>query len=410
MPTSTLIKQICTSDDCDINSSQLDLSLIGMDRAFVHWYHDVNYGSDEYGCTSLPEIFHAWLIDRQGKHVNALGRECIPYWGWNMVKSLHYDRDRWYILWAGSKYTGPSRGYPFAAVIDVSDPDKPVAHVVESSREASMGCNIIANMLNNNVVFIYPSGGAPRVAVFSFDELLSSSSLDELLANALDIGEWDWAAPVGDRIFVCRGSEYAVYDYGGNKLQSGSIDYCELPIPLYYRGEPAVFIWRFTESRIIIVKEDGTVVTKSAPSYSGESWKFGVYAIGVKIFYAVEPAKKAILYDPISDAITVDIDVDCPIVSTGRPDDLICFDRVLGYAKYSKFVPDSYIKIVVNNDVAIVTDANGNPIPNRKVYMWRVSALTNYYVGIDRHYVVGTTDESGRVRIPLNGVVAIAVP
>jgi len=29
----------------------------------ISWYHDQNYGSDEYGCTSTPNIFHIWLVD-----------------------------------------------------------------------------------------------------------------------------------------------------------------------------------------------------------------------------------------------------------------------------------------------------------------------------------------------------------
>jgi len=413
MPTSTLIKQICTvDDDCDINSPPLDLSVIGIDKTFIHWYHDVSYGSDEYGCTSLPNIFHVWLIDRNGNHVNVTGNECTPYWGWGRLKSLYYDGSKWYILWAGVRYTSANTGYPFIMVIDLSNPDSPSTTILQGSSTISSPSNIIVNIQNGKVVYSQHNSAA---YIFDFNDLLTASSLDDVLANAIaiNVGVGHHIGLLGsDKIVIVDNNRnWYIYDYSGTQLYNGTLSaYPDAPIPIYYQGTQAVWVWRIDQSSATIIKDDGTTVTKSVTAYTGDTWKFGVYAIGVKMFIAIEPAGEGILYDPINDVMTTGIPVDCPIISFGKPNNMVCVDKIVGYANFKKFVPDSYFIVSVNGNKVTVTDSAGNPLSGKTVYMWKLTALTNLYAGIDNTYQTATTDANGQVTIPFSGVVAIAVP
>ncbi len=411
MPTSQLIRQICTaSSDCDFNSSPLDLGLIGMPYTFIHWYHDVNYSADEYGCTTLPNIFHTALIDRQGNIVWI--EQCTSRWGWTEVKSLWFDGSKWYVVYAGARYVSGSAGYHFVQVIDISNPAAPViVKTIEETVQRSTHLSAYVNLLNGKVIFA--SGGAGSF-ITDMNTILNATNLDQVKQTAISMGSR--ATPLGaDRILVpVTETSFEIRDYSGTLITSGTtpVSMGFLLTPVFKGTTPALFGWRFDQTQAVIIDYNGLVSTKPTPAYTGTLWHVGTASTGLKVIYGVGPAQRILVYDGLTDTVTTDIISDCPVVSTGKPEDMVCIENISGYGKYSKFIPDTYLKVVTTGSTVRITDPAGNPQANKTVYFFKVSFLTNRFVGIDNSYVTGTTDSDGYVTIPagLSGVIAIAVP
>jgi hypothetical protein len=97
---------------------------------YIFWYRDVTYSSDSFGCTTLPNIFHLWIVDETqltgqiGKdipHINLTGNECNPHVFFRGFQ--FFWRDGLKLLLSGYVYGG---NYPkFISIYNVLDPTKP---------------------------------------------------------------------------------------------------------------------------------------------------------------------------------------------------------------------------------------------------------------------------------------------
>lgn len=413
MVSTSVLKQISNLTDVDFNGAQLDLGVIGIDKIFITWYHDVNYGQDEYGCTTLPNIFHTWFVDKNtGQVTNARGVECSPYWGWSSLRSLYYDQasKKWYLLFGGARYQSASYGYPFVTVIDLSTLSV-VKHIELSTASGASSIEVIANLINGKVLLSY----AGSLYVTDFSSIMTASNLDTLPKTSIGPGE---GAPLGASKIVRKSSGVLyIHDYSGAQLGSINIGYDPfVPTPIYHNNMPSIFGWSFTQSTAYVIHFDGSFITKTMSTYSGAPWQASIHALGVKLFYNIQSSGGlyTVIYDPLSDTIT-STTAPC-IFGLTKPDSAICTNGVQGIAAtIYKFTPDSYFKVTqISGRTIKVTDPAGNPVANRTVYMWRPSAITNHYIGVDDNPpATAVTDANGNVTIPTtfpdNSLVAVVV-
>ncbi|HWO70251.1 MAG TPA: Ig-like domain-containing protein [Actinomycetota bacterium] len=116
------------------NATDIEAYVINLPKPYdryqvVFWYRDTTYGSDSFGCTSIPNIFHWWVLDKtqlNGQvstnipHVNLFGDECRAEVLFRGVQ--FFMRNGLKMLVSGYTY-GTYR--KFAALFDMSNPLTP---------------------------------------------------------------------------------------------------------------------------------------------------------------------------------------------------------------------------------------------------------------------------------------------
>ena len=129
MVTSTLLCQVGGLNDVD--GMVWELPAPYDKYLLISWYHDTQYASDEYGCTSLPNIFHIWLVDETQltgqtppnvPHINVFGTECTP---WVVFRTLQFiaRQGKFYLLLGGYDYSDKRK---FLSLIDITNITSPV--------------------------------------------------------------------------------------------------------------------------------------------------------------------------------------------------------------------------------------------------------------------------------------------
>lgn len=131
---------VTNASDNDANA----VFMIDERYAVLAWYRDLSYASDEYGCTSIPNIFHLWLVDLTQlagqtppnvPHVNIFGTECVPHWQWhNYSYNIATKQNKRYLLFGGGRYASASVIYRRLVIADITNPTSPaIAKLLEDT-------------------------------------------------------------------------------------------------------------------------------------------------------------------------------------------------------------------------------------------------------------------------------------
>lgn len=386
---------------------------------YVFWYHDIQYASDEYGCTTLPNIFHHWLVDvtqlteqtpPNVPHINLFGSECTPYVYFRQVQFFQ-RQGKLYMLLGGYEYGSYVK---IAALIDITNPANPVVVKVLKDTQGSSWWNSHKPLYfpARDEILLVSLNGIGRAC--KFDQFLNatdftscpqifstgfSSAVDGFIANFTE-----------DKVYIAV-SDYntqntyrAIYDAtgtvttitqsigqvnakyalvfvvsGGNVTRIDLVDKSTLsvvssinvnmPFSEYYAidiGDGAMFLFNGT-SKIYIIKYTGEVYEYTlSQAYYGAGYISGS-------FYA---------FKHVSD------------IRTSGEIYRITIDNYY------------YVERDPNDPTGktfILKDKAGNPVPNKTIVIAKHPCI----LGVDG-YVTATTDASGKFTLPSYGVFVIA--
>ncbi|RLB79704.1 MAG: hypothetical protein DRH17_13340 [Deltaproteobacteria bacterium] len=412
---------ITTLGDVEISSGIHVLHGLPEDWIYIGWYHEFNYGSDEYGCTSLPNIFHHWLMKRadieagQLTHVNALGRECTDFVGMETT----YDPAKKILVIGGYRYTAGDQGYPKIAIIDVSDPSSPrVLKELEHSQSfSSPRARPYYNPKHNILMIgVHPEN---RIYYDTFENVLNASSIDAI-PNRLD--GYDWISPVDeDRVLVANPSTGRNDVLDLTTMQTSPTDISgwfivrapNYVVALYKTANNTIGVKFFNISDLSLAKDVDT--GKSAPS-NGE--QLSLLAVGDKVVIFNNESLEIYVVDPVNGLeATFSLPEKCGWLDRFSDGVVICTHPFRGNGDIKEFLADVYYAVVVNGTKACIKDQAGNPVTNKTVYVsepygQQCSRDVQKLYGLLKSVTQLTTDSEGCVDLSqfVGKTVVIIVP
>jgi hypothetical protein len=192
------------------------------------WYRDVTYGSDSFGCTTLPNIFHWWILDKTQltgqtgtsvPHYNLFGNECRAevFFG----NAQFFMRNGLKLLVGGYVYGGNYQKY--VALFDLSDPTKPtlLKELLDVSTPAGGYWNSHRALYHppTDEIYVLSINGDVRYAKYSdFLNARDFSSLS-LVGNLGFSNATDGILPFSSGELMVRVSQY-----GGTGVWNGLLD------------------------------------------------------------------------------------------------------------------------------------------------------------------------------------------
>jgi len=373
------------------------------------WYHDRNYGSDEYGCTSLPNIFHHWLLKLEdveagnlANHINLLGTECTDL----VHITSSYVPQKKALLIAGYTYVGANTGYPRVVIVDLSDPLNPrVIKDLRHSRSGSPARTAVVYSAKHDKMLIGVLGPETAVYYGTWDEVLNASNIDSL--TKLADGYWGMLPIDNDRVMIGGPSGRAVVDLSTMTVQTPSdnpnIDNLGNLVHRTYDKLVTIVVdttykIRFLDLDLNVVSEFDTGLPK--PDNLEKLW---IATDGINVVVIDNHNMKILLVDPTNGIkATTDISEVCAwgdLVDKGY---ILCTDFIEGTGKFVKLVLDGYYSVSRQNNKVCLSDEAGNPVTNKTVYVCRSEisspALDSAYQelpGFERTCTQVTTDSNG---------------
>jgi hypothetical protein len=231
---------------------------------FVFWYRDTTYTSDSFGCTSIPNIFHFWILD-EGQlagqtgtaipHINLTGNECNPH---VFFRGLQFFwRNGLKLMISGYVYGG---SYPkFISIYDVSDPAKP-----KLEKELRDGSPTAGNWWNYLAAIYLPStdevwfgdiNGSIYYAKYDFFLILEHfQDAPKLITGTFTSAQihFDW---LGGSILLLRVTDYSTNTTKFYKIDASAKTYTDETTTFsgyngVANGHRYVFAWKTSGSTI----------------------------------------------------------------------------------------------------------------------------------------------------------------
>ena len=208
---------------------------------YVWWYRDTSWASDSFGCTSIPNIFHFWILDETQltgqvgtavPHVNLTGSECNPHVFFRGFQ--FFWRNGLKLLLSGYVYGG---SYPkFISIYDVSDPTKP-----KLDKELRDGSATAGNWWNYLAAIYLPSTDEVwfgdingNIYYAKYDTFLTLSNFQgatKLISGTLNSAQphFDW---LGGSILLLRLSDYNTATTKFYKIDASAKTYTDVTTTL----------------------------------------------------------------------------------------------------------------------------------------------------------------------------------
>jgi len=370
MPSISKKLTISTLTDVEFCSGIRVLADLGY--VFFAWYHDVDYDSDEYGCTSLPNIFHRWLMKlddlRAGKdtHIN-LGEECSNF----VVLATAYVPQRKELWLGGYRYTGPDNGHPRLEIWDVSSPVSPVLKkALELSTSGDHPRVIPYVSTKHNVVILgILLDNTPQGRVCSIDEVFGANSLDEL-PSATPAPLWVYPLDEDSVTMAHDGARYkcTLPGYECTEISVSDIACaCMVDVgdyyALMYSGDTNVMV-DFYDKNLNLVKTIDTGISKASCSE---------YPIGKNKLLIISGTSWAIV-DINGVVASGSLSLPCLQGSITPDGTIICSHKGTGEGSIYELVPDTHYKIVKDENGVKIVDKNGNPVANADVLVGEIKS------------------------------------
>jgi len=393
MPSIVKLVSISTLDDVEIMSGIHLLRGLPEEILFLGWYHDVHYGNDEYGCTSVPNIFHNWLVKRsdleagQLTHVNALGSECTDF----VAGRIEYIPDKKLLILGGYRYTSTGAGYPKVIFIDVTDPENPsVLKEIEYPSEYT-GSPYATPLYNpkHNLLFIGVHK-AFKVYYDTLENVMNVTSIDQI-PNSID-GYYIVYPLDEDRILMMSsGNTLDGYDIVNQQIISLGWEFgISFRTPNYL-----VYVYKDANNHVIVRfvnLSDLSIANEYNTNSEVSGWVHDYVTIigaGDKVIVINAESNELFVVDP-DNGIEYSTTLPEQCVWGARTDDgiIYCTHLYTGKGDIKKFEADQYYKVSIQGATVCVTDKDGNPLANKPVYVSDIygymplrSVNQKYYAG-----------------------------
>ncbi|MCD6418471.1 hypothetical protein J7M00_06795 [bacterium] len=369
--------QLSNISDIEVSSGIKILKINGEEWVFFGWYHDTQYGSDEYGCTSTPNIFHNWLMKRSdleaGKtdHINITGSECNSF----ITLGVQYLPSRKWLMVHGYTYTSGGTGYPRLAIYDVSDPNNPqvVKDIQSSSSVSSVFTHALYNEKHDKILISWK----PTLKLYygSFNDLLNASKIEDL-PNVID-GYDVFYSIDDDRVIVCDNAHFPstcyIMDLDTMQIETSGIN---LDLPKTRTINYLVTLAK-SDSNNIVVQFRSLNDLSVIKSYDlGVSW-------GSKTPQPMPIGDDVAVFDFSNSKIhvvnkdnglvqTIDLPKVCVEGDISNDGTIICADFNMAGNSINKLVADIYYKVIFNGASVCIEDNQGQPLANKNIYVGEI--------------------------------------
>jgi len=192
------------------------------------WYRDVSYGSDSFGCTTLPNIFHWWILDKTQltgqtgtavPHYNLFGNECRAEV--LFANAQFFMRSGLKLLTSGYVYGGNYQ--KFVALFDLSDPTKPtlIKELLDVSTPAGGYWNLLRALYHppTDEIYVLSINGDVRYAKYT--DFLNATDFSSLTL----VGNLGFSPATGGILPFSSGKLMVnASQYGGTGVWNGLLD------------------------------------------------------------------------------------------------------------------------------------------------------------------------------------------
>jgi len=364
----------------------------------IMWNSESNYGTDPYGCTTTPNIYHHWLVKKSDidaggtypvPHINLRGAECTDRWArW----FTYIPKKRWLFEsgFRGTNCVGPK----WFTIYDLTNPSSP--KIVKDFEGASTSnCNSYAAHYAEEVdKWLIIDGDTLQAKIATTDQLLAMTSWDQL-PNAPANPTSGHCVMVGGSKMVCGG---VIYDLKANttstfpneEIIGASLNYIVTKalttsnnlVVKWYKKTDFTLAYSQTTNLVfppwhpfVIPELDSVIIV---PFWGGTG----------NTVYLLKPDGTMISF-PLPRSVEMRL----PTRTKG-------FFSILtrdGYFSY--LLPDSYLMINKEAGKYVLRDMNNSPVPNKSVVICEQSSIDWDRYGYDGCTTV-TTDVNGVIPIP----------
>jgi len=408
------------------NASDNDPSTVFMidERyAVLAWYRDLSYASDEYGCTTIPNIFHLWIVDLSQlsgqtppnvPHINVLGSECTPHWMWsNYPYNIAYKGGKRYLILGGGRYVSGSNIVKRLVIVDITNIAAPsVVKVLEDTATYSAP---------NDIAY---DDATDKVCVVTSDAVFRCDTLDNILnypatADLRSIPAVSTRPSVSNVVKV--GTKYMfIWDDAIYNLDTGSITTSPFPAGtdhVFTSNNYVIVLIASTADRrnktAIEVRDPDTLslirtINFPSPFFVDPSWNYSL---------SVEKDSIILIGGDSSGSRFMIIDIQSGSVTTGTlPQNIwtnynpIRMKYRGGYLVWERaspatgrllhLLPDSFVNIVYDsaNRRVQLLDQLGNPIASKTTYI-RILRATGTARLLSGTLIQRTSDANGYIDI-----------
>ena len=380
---------------------------------YVGWYHDLNYNQDEYGCTSLPNIFHIWLLDETQltgqtypniPHINLFGQECTP---WVVFRTLHFmaRQEKFYLFLGGYDYSDKRK---FMSLVDITDPTKPsvVKTIKDDTGTGDWWNNLMAvyNPDRDEFIYIDISGNVRRLSFSAFLNATKFTDGEVVKATGLSSaieGVYAWNSDY----MLIKVSQYGTANkyYGLYHRKNGTVtdisafDFDDIAskYALKYNISDGALT-----SIDLIDKSTRTVSKTLTLNISGVNNKYINPDLGDGILFIGNRGDTVIAvikYDGSYYIYTSPVKLYQASYRKGNIYTFEHYSNIATTGKLYKITLDVfyYVKPTTSPDVFQLVDQNGNPVANKTIYL-----IQDYGWSLNDGYTTVTTDANGYFKVP----------
>jgi len=429
MPTATQLARISAATDIDLNQNLRELSAIVLPGWVVFpWYRDTTYGSDEYGCTSIPNIFHLWLVDLSQlngqtppnvPHVNVLGSECVDHWLWgNIVAFVRQGKK--YLVIGGGRYEGANTITPRLIIVDITDPNNPqVVKQLEDTGTKSSAHHVLY-CPKSDTFYVVTSDGVLRKG--TWDEVMNATSLRDLTA-VKDYGTVVALIALTQTKALVYNDSQGIYEI--LNMETGQIEGTFTPPSGHFpvTSTKKLYILERDENANIVavhvydpdtLTEEKVFNLPSPVPAPSPAWALAVAAVGDVILWIVDNTLYVIdVANETVNTVTLPINVSGTVPINMYEGALLLFEKgdhcALTNGWLYKVVLDAYVyaRYDPSTKKVCVYDEAGNPVANRTLYIGEITPAT-WNRGGATPKVTRTTGSDGCVDISdLTGMLRI---
>jgi len=411
MVTSTLLCQVGGLND--IEGQTWPLPAPYDKYLYVGWYHDLNYSQDEYGCTSLPNIFHIWLVDETQltgqtypniPHINVFGQECNP---WVVFRTLHFiaRQGKFYLFLGGYDYSDKRK---FMSLIDITNITSPViVKTIKDDTGTGDWWNELEAMYNpdrDEFVYIDITGKIRRLSFLAFlnatkfsdGEIVKDTGLNPAIVGA---HAWD-----SDYIIMLIG-QYGTTNryYGLYNRKNGTITDIT---PFDLSDIVSKYALKYNISNNVLTsidlidKSTRTLAKTLTVNISGVPDNFFSADLGDGILFMGNKGSTVIAiikYDGSVYQYTSPVKL---YRASYRKGNVYTFEHYSGISTTGKVYRITldvfyYVKPTTSPDTFQLVDQTGSPVANKTVYL-----IQDFGLNLNDGYTTVTTDANGYFKVP----------
>jgi len=399
----TLVDKRRLTNATDIEGGIIWVSGVNPDDEMIAlaWNSELNYGTDPYGCTTTPNIYHHWLVKKSDidaggtypvPHINLRGTECSDKWGhW----FTYIPKKRWLYEsgFKGTNCTGPK----WFTIYDLTDPSSP--KIIKDFEGASTNnCELYYSYYAEEVdKWLLIDSDTLQAKIATTDQLLAMTSWDQL-PNAPVNPTSGACITLGGSKIICGG---VIYDLKANttstfpdeKVIGASLNY----IITHASGWNQNLVIKWYKKTDFTLAYSQTTTLVLPPWYPFVIPELDSVLI-IPLFGGTGNAVYLLKPDGTLISFTLPRSVEMRLVT--RTKGFFTMATKDGYLSY--LLPDSYLMINKEAGKYVLRDMNNNPVPNKSVVICEQSSFLRHDFegyGYDGCTTV-TTDANGVIPIP----------